>query len=245
MAEWFENDDIWKDTFEFMFPRKRMEAGEPEIEELLKLVHLPIGPLLDLACGPGRHAVPLSRRGFEVTGVDRSPFLLEKARTFAKENGRNIEFLNADMRTFNRSNTFRSSICLFSSFVLGSRADDLAVLRQVYQNLQNGGIFVLDVMGKENLAKIYSPASESVAPDGTRFKRTHKILGDWTQIENVWIFEKNGIVKTHQFRHNLYSGFELRQLLEEAGFHDVRLYGSFDGRPYDDKATRLIAAAIK
>ncbi|MGB7747181.1 MAG: methyltransferase domain-containing protein [Verrucomicrobiia bacterium] len=245
MPEWFENDEIWKDTFESMFPRKRMEAGDREIEGLLKLVHLPAGALLDLACGPGRHAIPLSKRGFKVTGVDLSPFLLEKARGFAKEQGQSVEFVNDDMRTFRRPNSFRSCVCLFSSFVLESRTDDLAVLGNVCENLQGDGTFVLDVLGKEILAKVFTPESESTTSDGARFKSTHKILNDWTRIENVWKIEKNGAVRTYQFRHNIYSGFELKQLLEEAGFHGIRLYGGFDGRSYDGKAKRLIAIAIK
>ena len=166
MPEWFENDEIWKDTFESMFPRKRMEAGDREIEGLLKLVHLPAGALLDLACGPGRHAIPLSKRGFKVTGVDLSPFLLEKARGFAKEQGQSVEFVNDDMRTFRRPNSFRSCVCLFSSFVLESRTDDLAVLGNVCENLQGDGTFVLDVLGKEILAKVFTPESESTTSDG-------------------------------------------------------------------------------
>ena len=245
MPEWFENDQIWKDTFDFMFPRKRMEAGDSETKALLKLVDLPAGSVLDLACGPGRHAIPLSRRGFKVTGVDISPFLLEKARGFAKENRQPVEFLNEDIRTFSRPNSFHSCVCLFSSFVLENRADDLAVLRNVCDNLQNHGTFVLDVLGKEILARIYTPESESTTPDGAQLKQTHKILNDWTGIETVLKIERNGDVRTYQFRHNIYSGFELKQLLEEAGFRGIRLYGGFDGRPYDEKAKRLIAIAIK
>ena len=135
MPEWFKNDEIWQDTFASMFPRKRLGAGDPEIEALLKLVHLPPGSVLDLACGPGRHAIPLAKRGFKVTGVDISSFLLGKARGFAEEDRQSVEFLHEDMRTFSRPNSFRSCVCLFSSFVLESRADDLAVLRNVHESL--------------------------------------------------------------------------------------------------------------
>jgi hypothetical protein len=48
-----------------------------------------------------------------------------------------------------------------------------------------------------------------------------------------------------QIEHRLYSGAELRSLLESAGFSQVRLYGSFDGSPYDLVARRLLAVATK
>ena len=50
------------------------------------------GRVLDLACGVGRHSVPLAKRGYEVTGVDISPLFIEKAREYAASEGVDARF---------------------------------------------------------------------------------------------------------------------------------------------------------
>ena len=47
-----------------------------------------------------------------------------------------------------------------------------------------------------------------------------------------------------EFLQNLYSGQELADMLDRAGFADVQIFGSLDGAPYDASATRLIARAV-
>ena len=88
--EWFENDDFWRDFYPFMFPDERFAAAPDEVSRILALAQCSGGSVLDLCCGPGRHSVELARRGFRVTGVDRSPFLLAKAHELAATSGASI-----------------------------------------------------------------------------------------------------------------------------------------------------------
>src|SRR6185437_13953181 len=76
--EWFENDDFWRDFYPFMFSDERFAATPDEVSRILALTQCAGGSVLDLCCGPGRHSIELAQRGFKVTGVDRSPFLLAK-----------------------------------------------------------------------------------------------------------------------------------------------------------------------
>jgi len=102
MAEWFENETFWEGLYPFIFPSERLEAAAEEIDNVLDLVALEGGRVLDLCCGPGRHSVALARRGFDVTGVDRSRYLLEKAGEPAAGSGVEVEWIEADMRRFSR-----------------------------------------------------------------------------------------------------------------------------------------------
>jgi SAM-dependent methyltransferase len=80
--------------FRFMYDResgawerRRDEPGHRErveriADELAKVV-APPGPIADLGCGPGAHALALARRGYDVVGVDGSPRMVEVARTRA------------------------------------------------------------------------------------------------------------------------------------------------------------------
>ena len=54
---WFDDETFWEATFDSMFPAERLEAAEREVDGLMELTGQTDGPVLDLACGPGRHSV--------------------------------------------------------------------------------------------------------------------------------------------------------------------------------------------
>ena len=81
--------------------------------------------------------------------------------------------------------------------------------------------------------------------DGSILIERRKVLDDWTRVQNNWILIKNGVTQTFPFQVNLYSGQELRDHLEDVGFVDVKLYGTWEGRPYNVDAQRLIAVGKK
>ena len=83
MAAWFENETFWRDCHDFLFPDASFRSRPTEVEQVLALTGVQGGDVLDLCCGPGRHAVSFAKKGFRVTAVDRSAFLLDKAKGHA------------------------------------------------------------------------------------------------------------------------------------------------------------------
>ena len=246
MAEWFENETFWEGLYPFIFPSERLEAAAEEIDNVLDLVALEGGRVLDLCCGPGRHSVALARRGFDVTGVDRSRYLLEKAGEPAAGSGVEVEWIEADMRRFSRPDSFDLVISLYTSFgYFENRDNDNHVLEGIYQNLAPGGVVVFDLMGKERLARIFQPTSSREGPDGALLVERHKIVDDWTRAREEWILIKEESAKTFKFLLNLYCGHDIREMLERAGFTHIYLHGDLTGSPYDTDATRLVAVARK
>ena len=81
MSEWFEDAAFWETFYPIMFPEERYEAAAEEVDNIVALTGVQEGRVLDLCCGPGRHTVELAKRGFQVTGVDRTPFRLLCSRT--------------------------------------------------------------------------------------------------------------------------------------------------------------------
>lgn len=73
----------------------------------------------------------------------------------------------------------------------------------------------------------------------------HEIFDDWTRVRNEWFVIRNNQVKRFKFHHTIYSGLELRQLLERAGFVAVTSHGNMDGDEYGPNADRLIAIGRK
>lgn len=246
MSQWFEDESFWIDMYPFLFPRKRMDEADFEIEKLLNLIEFRGDSVLDLCCGPGRHAISLAKRGFTVTAVDRTSFFLEKGKQRAKSEKLDIEFVLQDMLSFKRPESFDLVLNLWTSFGFFDRKeDDLIVLDNIYQSLKSGGVCLIDLFGKETLAEDFQPTTSDELADGTILVQRHKIFDNWTRIRNEWILIKNGIAKSYTFHHTLYSGQELMDRLERVGFTDIKLFGDYEGNEYGLNARRLVAAARK
>jgi SAM-dependent methyltransferase len=241
---WFEDDSFWESAFPCLFPEERFASAEEQVSQLAKLIGSPFSRVLDLCCGPGRHAIPLAKQGALVTGVDRSSFLLEKARSRA--GSEKIEWIQEDMRAFVRPGQFDLVINLWTSFgYFGSPEEDLIVLRNAYRSLRPAGFFVIDLLGKEVLARKFAPRAVEERPDGSMLVEKREIIQDWCRIKVQWLLIQNDQITRVEFDHALYSGRELTELLRAAGFKSVRLYGTWQGAPYDLNAERLIAVAAK
>jgi SAM-dependent methyltransferase len=243
---WFEDETLWEAVYPFVFADERFAAAEAEVAELPKLTGSPFRRVLDLCCGPGRHSLPLARQGAHVAAVDRSAFLLQKASARAAAENLNIEWIQEDMRSFARPDSFELVINLFTSFgYFGEVEEDLAVLKNVFNSLTPGGCFVIDLMGKEVIARGFSPSAVDKLPDGSILVQMREVTADWYRIRSHWLLVREQKLTEVRFDHALYSGRELADLLKKVGFERVKLFGSLQGIPYDVNAKRLVAVAMK
>jgi SAM-dependent methyltransferase len=245
-AAWFEDDAFWRELYPYMFPPERLAAAGDEVAQILALTEFSGHAVLDLCCGPGRHSVAFALRGYAVTGVDRSAVLLDRARLRAIENSAAIEWVQEDMRRFVRPAAFDLACSLFTSFgYFDTEEEDLRVLRNVHEGLKAGGIFVMELLGKERLARVWENARITDFPDGTRLIQQSNVRDDWTRVHCEWTVIRKGRAHSFLFEHTVYSGRELKDRLLLCGFHDVRLFGNLQGAPYGLDAARLVAVARK
>ena len=244
--EWFDDDLFWQELYPFVFPQQRFTDAPEQVEKILALTKPGGKAALDLCCGPGRCSIALAQAGFIVTGVDRTKFLLDKARGKARAAKAKVEWIQMDMRDFVREDAFHLVLSMSTSFgYFDDRDEDLLVLRNVFDSLRPGGVCLIEVMGKEGLAKIFQPTTSDILPDGTKLIQRHEIFDDWTRIRNEWILIRKGRAKSFKFHHTVYSGQELRDRMTQVGFTDVKLYGNLDGDDYGPNAHRLIAVGRK
>lgn len=241
---WSEDEEFWRELFPVMFPDDRFEAASAQIDQVLGLAGVHSGAVLDLCCGPGRHSVELARRGFHVTGVDRTAYLLDQARS--RDTDQAVEWVQQDMREFRRPGAFDVACNLFTSFgYFDAEADNLKVLRNVYESLKPGGVFVMELLGKERLARVWQSSICSDYPGGITLVQRPKVAANWSRVENEWILIKEGRARTFRFGHWIYSGRELQERLTGSGFATVELFGDLGGSPYGVDALRLVAVAKK
>lgn len=243
---WHEQDAFWQTFESVIFDKERLDLAPSEVEDIVRLLALEPGhKVCDLCCGVGRHSAELARRGFAVTAVDRTRRYLESARGRARDGGPGIEFVREDMRDFCRPDSFDAVLNLFTSFgYFGARADDRRVVENAHRSLRPGGRFLIDVIGKEIIARIFQPRNWHPTADGfVLYER--KVADNWSQIENRWILIEDGRQREWNFSHRVYSATELCTLLKDSGFRKVQACGDLDGAPYDEKAERLVVVGYK
>jgi len=119
------------------------------LEKLEEKAHI-----LDVCCGTGNVAGLLSERGYNMTGLDGSKLMLD----YAKENAPAVEFVQADARDFNLGRKFQAITCLFDSINhLLSKDDVLLVFKNIYEHLEENGIFVFDTNSFTLILKLFNP----------------------------------------------------------------------------------------
>ena len=245
MMTWHEDDEFWHTAILPML-RERLAKGSEDVTAIVELLGLaPPATVLDLACGIGRHSLELARRGFEVTSVDRTQGFLDEARQLFEAEGLHAELIREDMRRFRRPGAYDLAVNLLTSFAyFEDPEDDRRIVQNVHDSLKGDGVFVLDMMGKENLARIFTPRDWE-EKDGEIRLYERRVTKSWSWIDNRWIVIRDGEKREFTLGHRLYSASELARLFEDCGFASVDVYGSLKGAPYDHTAERLVVVGRK
>jgi SAM-dependent methyltransferase len=203
------------------------------------------GPLLELACGTGRVAVPLAEAGHIVYGIDNSPYMLERAQK-KSEKGNCQEGLHlslGDMKDFKLPLRFAGIYCTFHSFqILADPIEQENCLRCVHSHLEPNGVFSLNV---------FDPLYELVAaPKIVADEHKHPVTGNRVTVEadgrvcdyyhqrfsEIWRWTEFGpdgqtVVRQEQERVTLRWSFrpELVHLFRLSGFEVLAEYSDFFG----------------
>jgi ubiquinone/menaquinone biosynthesis C-methylase UbiE len=220
------------------------------------------GSILELACGTGRVALRLAEAGFDVVGLDHSPFMLEIAER--KSVGfSNIRWVQGDMRTFNLDQTFALIIIPGHAFQnLNTTEEQVSCLRSIHRHLSSGGRLIvhLDHQDVSWLSEIsvkkkgkFEPGKEFHHPtNGTLVRSSHA----WSYepatqtaiLETIWE-ELDGAgnvanrIETGPIRLHCTFRFEFEHLLNLLGFQFQAVYGDFFMDQLDDDSPEMVWVA--
>lgn len=241
----FEDEDFWTEFHEFLFPPERFDQALQLLAESPLFTFRTGSRVLDMCCGAGVFTAPLAARGHHVTGVDRSPTMLDQAAARCREAGAEARLVRADAAHFDEPASYDVVLNLFTSFGYArDPAENAAVLRAMRSCLVPGGTLLLDVAGKEILAQRVHPPKVVQRGDDL-VVQTDTLLDDWARMRSDWILVRGERASRARLEWFIYSAVELRALLEEAGFVKVEVFGGFDTRPYDGHAERLVLRATR
>lgn len=244
--QWYEDDSLWNSFYDCLFSEESFQRAAADVDRLRRLTGVEAGSVLDVGAGPGRHAIPLARAGYSVTALELNSCLLERGREREDGGGPGIKWVQADMREFQRVATYDLAISMMTSFgYFEDPADDIRVLDNVRHSLVPGGVFLLDLVGKEWLCRNVQPVHLTEFDDGRLLIERPTLHENLTWIDNEWILVDGDHVVRHEWGYRMYSGQELADRLFAAGFDEVSLYGGLDGSDYDLDAERLVAVAVK
>lgn len=244
MSEAAPRNDPSREWFRTWFGEEYLELYPHRDEaEAVRAVRLyleaapPAGPVLDLACGGGRHLRELSVAGVEAVGLDLSRVLLAEARRASPT----VRVVRADMRRLPfRNEAFGGLTSFFTSFgYFPSRAEDRSVVREVRRVLVRGGRFMLDFFNADRVRESLVPRDERRI-GRRRVVQTRDIVGD-TVVKRIRVCEgTDGEERRFEERVRLYGPAELGTMLEAEGLRVDERYGDYGGDPFDAAAERLI-----
>jgi SAM-dependent methyltransferase len=150
------------------------------------------------------------------------------------------------MREFSRAGNFDAALNFFTAFgYFENPADDARVARNLLESLKPGGRLIVDMNGKEIMARKFRERDWGTREDGAIVLEERRLLDGWKRVESRWTWVRGTERRSSTLVVRLYSGVELESLLREVGFREVDLYGSLSATPYDQNANRLVAVASK
>jgi SAM-dependent methyltransferase len=187
------------------------------------------GPVVELAVGTGRIAVPIAQAGIPVIGVDESRGMLDAAGAYAREEGVEslVDLRQGDMRMPPVSERVPLVLIPFRSLLhMPNDGEKLKVLRAAAKLLLPGGQLVFDV---------FTPSRQDIdETDGRWIEREPEIFerADWDEAARTLKLSVRRGEEATSFTLQWLDEAGWRALIAEAGLAVEALYGWFDGRDY-------------
>ncbi len=208
-------------------------ATRKEIDLFFGILNFtPEDVILDLCCGHGRHSLELARRGFKnIHGLDRSRYLIRKAKSQANKEGLIVKFREGDARKMSyQDDNFDFALILGNSFgYFETIKDDLRVLKEVFRKLKPHGKVLIDVTDGDFMRGNFQPRSWEWIDRKSFVCRERSLSLDGQRLISREIISDvgNGVVVDQFYSERLYNKKNLSKLLEEVGFSDITFHGGF------------------
>jgi len=205
--------------------------------------------ILDLCCGQGRHSIELGKRGFEnLYGLDRSRYLIQKAKLDAKKNGILCKFREGDARKLPyKSDFFDFVMVLGNSFgYFESINDDVQVLKEIHRVLKPWGKLVIDITDGDYLKYNFQPRSWEWLDKNLFVCRERTLsLDDQRLISREVITDVNkGVLVDQFYAERLYSNEKISEILEKVGFSDITFHGTINPESQRDQDLGMMEQRI-
>jgi len=225
--------DWWKSIFNANYLRTDSDVVEDseitknEIDLFVKSINLSQNAeILDLCCGQGRHAIDLAKRGYnKITGLDRSHYLISRARKLNRQAGLNVQFREGDARKIRiKNDSFDVVIVAGNSFgYFESANDDVKVLEEIKRVLKPGGKLLIDVTDGNYMRENYEPRSWEWIDKNYFVCRERSLSKNGNRLisREVITHVTKGVIADQFYAERLYCFDDIKSLLSNVGFTEI------------------------
>ncbi|HEY5622425.1 MAG TPA: methyltransferase domain-containing protein [Gammaproteobacteria bacterium] len=226
-AEW------WRDIFNANYLRTDGDVvddpdiTEAEVDTYLGMLDIQRDAyVLDLCCGQGRHVLELARRGFSsLFGVDRSHYLISRAKRAAKKSEHSVTFREGDARKLKFRDSYFDLVYLAgNSFgYFESAEDDVMVLEEIRRILKPNGQLLIDFTDGDYLRQNFDARSWEWIDKNYFVCRERSLSKDLARLvsREVITHAKKGVVADQFYAERLYNAEQLRDLVERCGYSSL------------------------
>lgn len=190
--------------------------------------------ILDIGCGTGRHTIELTKRGYDVTGIDLSESLLERAREKAEIQKLNIPFLKHDARNLPFKNEFDLAVMLCEGAFPLMETDEMnyEILKNAAQSLRNGGKLIFTTLN--GLFPLFHSVKDFLASsteEGNAVYSNNSFdLMTFRDSSITTVEDDSGNKKELSCNERYYVPSEITWLLKTLGFTSINIYGAKLGK---------------
>ena len=240
-CEWFNK---WFDSpyYHILYKNRNENEAELFIDNLSKKINFPAqARVVDIACGRGRHAIYLNRKGFEVTGIDVAEESIRYAKQFENDT---LNFSVHDMRRPFVTNYYDVALNLFTSIgYFKTEHENERAIKTMYLALKKNGIVVIDFFNS-NLILNRLLAAEEKTIDGIKFEIKKQVINKRI-VKNI-DFSTDGQTChfTEEVQALTLTDFE--NYFKTVGFRLSNTFGDYSLNEFNpEKSERLIVVGIK
>lgn len=228
------------------------EDTENQVDFIIKALNLKGNErILDLACGYGRHALSLARRGYEVVGVDITKCYVEDANKTAKAEGLSASFIQSDIREVTYNNEFDVVLNLADGAIgyLENDEENLKIFDVVARALKPGGKHLMDVCNAEHADFNFPRCNWEMGEKAIALSEF-----EWDKEKRIMLFggfdipygepaKKPDILYGDPTR--LYTLDEIKTIMSERGMEVKSSYCDYYGSPSTFRELQLIVCSEK
>lgn len=186
--------------------------------------------ILDVGCGTGRHSIELTRRGYNVTGIDLSESQLKRAREKAGVDNLKVNFLRHDARSLPFDKEFDVAIMICEGAFPLMETDEMnfEILKNVTRALKQQSKFIFTTLN--GLFPLYHSVEEFCDSTTDKVNATYKSntfnLMTFRDLNMTEVTDDLGNKKTLEANERYYVPSEITWLLKSLGFKNIEIFGA-------------------
>ena len=217
--------------------------------QLLQSTGVQVQNLCECACGTGSMSVEFAKKGFRLTGVDISREMLEQAAEKARQKGVRMQLVCQDMCALQLPRPVDALVCTCDGVnYLTTDKRAAAFFQRAFEQIRPGGTFAFDISSPYKLKNVLGNAFFGEERDEAAYLWQNTLKDDIVTMDITFFLrtEDDLYERVHEtHRQRAHEPERLVQLLEEAGFVNVKVYGDRTFQAPKDEELRIHFLAEK